>query len=449
MNSLAPRSRGVLWANPEAPAYRMAWWLLVAGMTAYMTLSASGLYVLGIPYDAPYGSFPAKLHPGTYLLTLSWLLALGSRGHLIAEAVAQARKEPLLSGYLVCMVLAFLWAAARHGPGGLAFFFDTLWMPAVAALSAALQPRHRQRQLLVAMMVLLLLNSVLALGEVMLGQRLIPLFPERPDYVEEYPFRASALIGHPLSNALATIALLPAIFLMPWPTFWRLLAAVLLVLALLSFGSRASLAGLAFYGLLACAYLLQRALRGGFSYLQLTGGLVGGVFGLTALGALVAITGVGDRIFANLSWDQSASVRLLAWDVLAYFNGADFWFGIPITSIDAVALRVGIDPRYEAIENFWIYLLLLLGLFGFSLFVAGLSMLLLSMWKKSPPLLRLAMVVHLVLASGSNTLSSKSTSLLYVVVAIQCATAFVRSPQQQKQQQLRAGERPTVMGAWR
>jgi hypothetical protein len=447
MRGAAWHNRGLAAAAQETPAQRLAWWLLIAGMTAFMTLSAPGLYVLGIPYDAPHGPFPAKIHPGTYMLCLSWLLALSSRGHLMLEVLAQARREPLLTGYLICMVLAFVWAAGRHGPGGLAFFFDTLWMPAVAALSAALQPRYRQR------------NSLVALGEVALGQRLIPLFPERPDYVEEYPFRASALLGHPLSNALATIALLPAVFLMPWSMLWRLLAAMVLVLALLSFGSRASLAGLAIYGVISAGHLLLRAVRGSFSYLQLTGGLVGAVLGLTALGALVAVTGVGERIFANLTWDNSASVRLLAWDVLDHFHGAAFWFGISIPSIDAIALRVGIDPRYEAIENFWIYLLLLLGMFGFVLFVAGIGMLLISMWKKSPPLLKMTMLVHLVLASGSNTLSSKSTSLLYLVVVIQCATAFAPSPLLAQRARALAAKaaggvkqirgRSMVMGAWR
>jgi hypothetical protein len=186
---------------------------------------------------------------------------------------------------------------------------------------------------------------------------------------------------------------------------------------------------------------------------------VGAVFGLTALGALVAVTGVGERIFANLTWDNSASVRLLAWDVLDHFHGAAFWFGISIPSIDAIALRVGIDPRYEAIENFWIYLLLLLGMFGFVLFVAGIGMLLICMWKKSPPLLKMTMLVYLVLASGANTLSSKSTSLLYLVVAIQCATAFAPSPllaQRARALAAKAADgvkqirgRSMVTGAWR
>jgi hypothetical protein len=110
--------------------------------------------------------------------------------------------------------------------------------------------------------------------------------------------------------------------------------------------------------------------------------------------------------------------------VLNYVHDADLWFGVPITRIDSIALRVGIDPRYEAIENFWLYLLLLLGIVGFALFLLGLGLLTWHLWRIATTPMRLGLVVYFLLASGANTLASKTVSLLLLAGAVQCAAAI-------------------------
>ena len=265
-----------------------------------------------------------------------------------------------------------------------------------------------------------LFNALLAIGEFGFGRRLVPMHAGRDDIIEEDYFRASALMGHPLSNALVTAALLPAVALLPWRAVWKLLGATLLGLGLLAFGSRASLAALALFALLATLPVLWRLLRGGYGYLHITGGLLAACLGAAVLAGGVAATGLGERIFKNLTWDNSANVRLRAWEVLNHVRDAEQWFGVSIPRIDNIALRIGIDPRYEAIENFWLYLLLLLGVCGFALFVLGLACLLLHLWRISAAPLRVALVVYLVLASGSNTLASKGTSLLLLTLVAQC-----------------------------
>lgn len=407
---------------------RLSWVLLVAALLAYFCLSAHALLLVGIPYDVPMGSFPAKIHPGTYLMLLAWLAGLGAQGNPLGSLGRQALQQPLLAASLACMTGVFVWACWRHGPSGLAFIIDTLCMPGVAALTVLLQPRFRQRQLLLLLMALLLLNCVVALGEFAAGRRLIPLFALGQTVEEEY-FRSSALLGHPLSNAFIVTALLPALVLMPWRLGWRLAAIVLVALGLLTFGSRSSLAVLLLYLLLAGAPPTWRLLRGGYSYTQITGGLVGAALGAAAVAAVVAATGIGERIFKNLVWDNSAAVRVRSWGVLDYVRDADLWFGIAVPRIDDIAQRVGIDPRYEAIENFWLYLLLLLGIVGFSLFVLGLALLVLHLWRRATLPLRVALVAYFVLASGANTLASKTASLLLLTLAVQCAAA-IRPPNQ-------------------
>ena len=405
----------------DGVARHVAWWLLVAAVAVYIVLSPPALTALGIPYDAPAGSFLVKIHPGTYLLLLSWAVGLASVGHPLTVVLRQLRQEPLVAAYLLCMVAVLFWAVGRHGPSGLAFIIDTLCMPAVALLAMMLHARQRQQQLLLWVMGLLLLNAVIAIGEFALRVRLLPLYAGRVDFVEEDFFRSSALFGHPLSNSLKTLALMPAVLLLPWRWPARLATGVVLTLGLLTFGSRAAMVGLAIYGAAACVPVLWRLVCGRFNYIQIMAGLLGSLLGAALLAGVVAATGLGERIFKNLSWDNSADVRRKSWDVLDYVHGLDAWLGIPVTQIDVIAQRIGIDLRYEAIENFWLYLLLLLGWLGFAVFVTGLACLLWRHWRVAAAPMRLALVVYLLVASTANTLAAKSVSLILMSVVIQAS----------------------------
>jgi len=402
----------------EPALRRLAWALLVGAVMLAMCLSAPALALLGIPYDLPLGPFPAKIHPATYLLFASYLLGLASHGNPLAVAVAQFRCHPLLALSLACMVFVFAWTAARHGPAGLAFIIDTLWTPAIGALALLLHAPQRQRRLLPLMMGLLALNAVIAIGEFALQQRLVPLSASRGEVVAEAFFRSSALLGHPLLNALVTVALLPALSLLPWPARWRWPLYALLALALLSFGGRATFVGAAFYLLLAGGGLLHRVARGDCGYLQLTGGLLGAMLACSLLAGIVAASGLGERIFSNFGWDHSAATRWHAWELLDYVRGSELWIGIPVSRIDHLAQRIGIDPRYEAIENFWLYLLLLFGAIGFVPFVIGIGALAAHLWRSAGAAMRAAVIVYFFVASGANTLASKSVSLWLLSVAL-------------------------------
>jgi hypothetical protein len=399
---------------------RLSWVLLVAAMSAYFCLSAHALLLLGIPYDVPQGSFPSKIHPGTYLMLLAWLAGLAAQGNPLASLYRQAVQQPLVFGSMLCMVAVFAWAAWRHGPTGLAFIIDTLVIVGVGVLVVLLQTRARQRQLLMLLVALLIANAVLAILESAFKARLIPLFP----VVVETHFRSSALLGHPLTNSLVMMTMLPALLLLPWRAATRVAAILLVLVALMTFGSRTTLGGLAIYALLALAAVTVRLLRGGFTYPQLTGGLVGVAVALAAVVALVAATGIADRVFENPLWDDSAAVRAKVWNVLDHVHGEDLWFGVGISRIDRIAELIGLDPQFEAIENFWLYLLLLLGIAGFTPFVLGLGLLVLHMVRLAEWPVRASIAMYFLFASASNTLSSKSMTLVLLAVMVQCTAAL-------------------------
>lgn len=402
---------------------KLAWFLFCTAIVAYVVLSAPMLLQFGIPYDAPSGPAIAKLHPATYLLILSWLVALAGYGNPLRMLVWQLRCNPLLAASFGCMVLVFVWVVWRHGSSGAAFIIEALWTPCLALFVLNLLEPKRSQQIVLVIVVLLMLNAVAALGEIVTHKRVAYLGKIEAGFVEPY-FRASSLLGHPLHNALITVSLLPVVVELPWSFMQRLAVGLLLIFAILAFGGRSSLViGCAVYVCAFVVWALRNVVRGRFNYLQLTGGSLFVMLGATALVAFVAITGLGERIFVSLQLDSSADVRFRVWSAFSFMSTTDLWIGIPPAGIDRVSLLLGLDPVFEAIENFWIYLLMQFGILGFIPFLAGLGSLLWLLWRSATVPMRLGLVVYMLVASTNNTLAAKTISLaLLAVVMVGSAT---------------------------
>lgn len=430
----------------ETLASRASWAMLLASLLAYLLLSPTTLAFLGIPYDLPGGSMPAKLHPGSYALSAALLLGLAARGHLIGQAFALARRRPLVAMYLAAMVYVGLWSVWRHGSSGAAFFVDTLWMPGIALLTMALHTRQRQQQLLWLVLAVLVLNALVALVEYPLARTLVPQNVGHEDRLPDDFFRSSALLGHPLNNALVVASLMPALWLLPVAVWQRGVLLLLMVLAMLSFGGRSSTAAVVgLYGLAAVVLVVRQVLRGGVSYVQWLLGLLTVLTGLLLLVGVVLGTGLGERIFANLTWDNSANVRLLAWRALDHLDAIDWWVGISPARTAEVADRIGLDLDYEAIENFWIALLMQVGLLGFLPFLAGLACGVAHVWRVAPAAMRLGIVLFFVVGSGANTLASKTNALLLLFVTAQAAATVV-GPQRLRRTVVRPSPSPAPTG---
>lgn len=408
-----------------------AWRLFVAGLLVLFCFSEYRLISLGYPYEAPLlGPFPFKIHPGTYLVTLSLVCALAARGHPLRAALGWARREPLLTLHLSAMVTCLLWVLYRHGSSGAAFIVDTHWLPALAAF-ALLQFDDRRRAFLFRLLaVLILANALIAMVEVATQSRLTPVYiagqAERGAGLEEH-FRASALRGHPLSNAKIAASLLPMALLLPMRGLWRWLHVGIVALSVLAFGGRAALGvSLAVYGSMALWTLASRVVRGRYSYLQLTGGSVLLLMALSGAAGFVIASGLGERIFDNLYLDNSASVRLRVWQAYDYLTQEQLWFGISARDIDQVALRLGLDPQYEAIENGWIYLSMQFGLVVFALWLVGFLSLLAWALREAAPLARAGVIVFVLVASTSNSFASKTVNVCLIVLFAATSGAQLR-----------------------
>lgn len=406
---------------------RAAWALLLAGLCLHLLLSSHALIALGYPYEAPLlGPFPFKIHPGTYLVALALLCALASRGNPLGAAWRAARAHPLPTLHLLVMVGCLVWLVWRHGTSGAAYFVDTHWMPALVALTLMHLDDRRRAVLLKLLAIAIAGNALVALAEYATAQRLVPLAMsgQFSGFSFGDHFRSSAFLGHPLVNAKVTGMLLPCVLLLPLRAAWRWLHVLLLLLAMLAFGGRAGLAIAAvIYGTWGLLFLLNEAVRGRWSYLQLTGGSVLLLLVAAAVVGVVLATGIGDRIFSTFYLDNSASVRLRVWEIYGLVSAQDLWLGMSAREIDKVALKLGLDPQFEAIENGWIVLSLQLGLVVFALWLLGFGCLLLWLFRQSSGLVAAGVVVYLLNASTTNALAAKTISQGLMVTFVVSAAA--------------------------
>lgn len=397
---------------------RVVYVLVMMALGAYLTVPQSLLTLFGIPYTAPTGSFIYKLHPGTYLLSVALVLALFRSGNPLTALAARLKETPLLAFYLIGIVVPMVYSLLRYGFSGSAFFIDTLLMPAAIALLMTRFSREDLRSCYLWILSLVLLNAAISLVEALFEHHLIPFTLSGGIPVVVDKFRSAALYGHPLDGSIITGTMLLASIDQPLGPLKRLALYGFLILALLAFGGRTSL-------ILSVSVLLthdlitisRKLLRGAYDYLRIVAGLIVSMLALPAFVGLVWVSSLGERIFTSLYYDDSASVRVRIFGVLRYLDAYDLLFGIPPTVISNIAIRIGLDPNYNAIENFWLFMLLQFGVIVLAVFVIGFFCGMRLLWRRVGIGGRCALVVFLLTASTTNSLVSK-TSVLTLLFAV-------------------------------
>ncbi|WP_295389124.1 VpsF family polysaccharide biosynthesis protein [uncultured Thiodictyon sp.] len=391
---------------------RLPFYLAWLGLLLYLLISDDLLVLVGIPYNIPGGSFLIKLHPGTYLIALGFVLLLlqgDPRQHwprLFAVAPA-----PLLFGGVVLSVA--IYSLIRFGPSGSAFYIDTLLMPPLLATLLLQAPLELRRRAFRMVVVVLALNALLSIGEAATKINLIPSVPNLDDDF----FRATALGGHPLKNSLTTATTLIACVILPRGVLMWLIP--LLVLGILGFGERlplglsllilGGLGGYYFVKELAARSIDPRLIFAFFSaFLMIGAGMV----------TLVVGFDFGHRIFQNLSWDNSAHSRILVFQAFNYLGVEDWLWGMGPDRISGVLERLISSTTVAGWENFWVLLFMQVGLAGFIPLTIALFGMIIGLTRRGPPALKWAAVIFLLLASANNSLATKNQGLAILVAVL-------------------------------
>lgn len=407
---------------------RPGWLLFAAGIVLYMTLPAALLSLWGVPYDSPGGSVLVKFHAGTYVLAVATLLLCAGGGNPLRGLAGALVEERWLSLHILSTALLLAYSIFRYGSSGSAFVIESLMMAPICALGVTRMDAAERRRLFRLIMVLIAANAALAIGESLLHLRLVPYTVSGGVAIKDLYFRSTALQGHPLENAILTavLALLALELRIGWMARLGLMA--LLMLALLAFGSRTGFA-LTLAALASAMVLVagRGLLAGRYSYRAIMGaGALAMLLLALGIGGAAAL-GLGERIFGQALWDDSAQVRLHIWSVFAYLRPEDLVFGIAPAEIEDLIYRLGLNYPQETIENFWLLMLMQFGAIGMVPFVGGLAAGMIHLWRLSGLPGRLALAVFLAIASTNNSLAAKCHSLVLLYAAVAASQRAVRA----------------------
>jgi hypothetical protein len=270
------------------------------------------------------------------------------------------------------------------------------------------------------------LNVFIALYESLTFTNLFPLAVDPDAEMTEVAvdFRANAFYSHPLTASLVTsmaVYLLYAMrmrFIFAAPIFGTLL------IGLLAFGGRTALAVTLIISTLVAVWtlfsgIIRRNLRLDFVLALSTATVIVPLL----LYVVVTQTTIADRIIDTLYFDDSAAVRATQWHVFEYISLKNWLFGISHDDLAVLKYQIGLGGKDTDIENFWMLMLLNLGLIGFAIFLAAFAAFLFHLGRYSRSVNGWLLVISsLIIDSGSNSLGVKSSDL-FIEVAFLVAMA--------------------------
>lgn len=290
-------------------------------------MSNNLLFGIGIRYMSGTGSFVERLHPSFYLLCLlccSTALFRPGMGARIPDWQRGSWRVPLFIAMFVLLVVAML---ARSGGGDLSAIITTFLAPAMLAYVLQFAGVRTLRAVGGFLQSFFVANSALGVAEFLSGWRLLPFYAA--DQLITFDARPTALLGHPLINALLTGAILLIILsrLVSKGLSWRLLCqAGLHFSAMFVFGGRAAL--VLCFGLAALFLVRHFGLMSKVKLFVSRRAMVLALLSLFGLAAILA-NGIADplleRFVASAKSDQA---RMASATVLAELTPGEWLIGM-------------------------------------------------------------------------------------------------------------------------
>jgi hypothetical protein len=404
-------------AAPARPAFAG---LLTGALAVFLVLifavSPFALNALGFDYSEAGGNPLTKLHPATFYISAVAAIALLATGRPFGAAVEVCRTSPSIVAMLAGTGLAAAHAALISGLP-VTPLIET-FVPAVLSLALLSRlPEGRGRVLALLIHALMIGNAVLGIGELLSGWRLTPFALKGVEL--EYEWRSTALLGHPLANALITGCYVLALALgggrdLPWLA--RAGAFLVSLVAMATFGGRAAtVLVLALLGVLllrtALAFLNGARIR--------TGAL---------LASLAAVPPVGMGLFLLASTNFFAHfVERFADDSGSAQTRSDMF--VVFDKVPLVELLLGPDQRQvvtwqgmlgleRGIESFWLCFALFYGLAVSLVIFAGILMLCRDIVRACRPGAAWVLLFFIAVCSLSLSLAGKSNILAQVTVML-------------------------------
>jgi hypothetical protein len=411
MAQTATRVSGYL----TAPAGVFFGGLLVLDVVLMFAVSGYLLIESGWNYGDAGGSPLEKIHPATLLAGFILLLSAMTAGNPLVPIVKELGERPRVVFYLitVCLMMAQAVLVVR-----LPFtaFIDTFIGPALVFLLLAEIDEERRRRLAWLVHGLFLINSLVGISEVGLGFRLTPLHIEGETLEEEW--RASALIGHPLSNAMLTGSYMVLLLFggaRDLPQFLKAVVFLVAAAGMVVFGGRAASALVALFVAWHVLRRLAEVLAGRpFDPALVLVAIVG--LPLVAGGVIMlGDAGFFDRFLSRFIDDHgSASTRVEMFALFKHLTWGEILLGPDADYVHNLMRHYGLD---YGIESFWVAVVLSYGLIAALVLFAGIFFF---CWEVVAARRRslAAMLYFFAVASASLSLSAKTHAFAMFIVMI-------------------------------
>ena len=401
-----------------AAALETAWLLGHAAIVILLlTISPLALVDLDWHYYDTGGTFLDKLHPATLIAFALVLLPVVTARNPLSAAIEFVARNVKLMPFVLATIFTMVYAAQLFGHSFTIFIETFIGAVAMFVLFSNLDENTR-RKLALLLHLLLFVNAVLAFYEVFTGFRLTPLVVNGEELLDEP--RATALLGHPLSNALVAGCYATVLALGGGKDLPQLLRTPLLFVALASlvpFGGRAATATCLLTLLMIGAGVGARILRGQrFNRGNLIAALF--MFPVCAIGLVTAFEfGWLDTLLDRLVDDEgSAGTRIVMFELFNHFTLSELFWG---TNPQELMTWVRLYGLEYGIESFLVAFLLHYGIFTAIVFMPNLFYFLYLLVRATGTRKTWFPVFYFfVVALASVSLSSKSPILSIIVVLL-------------------------------
>ncbi|WP_439542993.1 VpsF family polysaccharide biosynthesis protein [Hyphomicrobium sp.] len=343
--------------------------LLTAALAVYavliLSISPFALAALGFDYGDAGGNVLTKFHPATFFICFLALAAACGTGDPLSAAVRAFHETPaalfMIGAVLIACAQAIVVTKIPFTP-----LLETFLPAPLVLLLLRVIPERRGRTLALLLHALLIGNAVLGIGEFLTGWRLTPFVIDGEDL--NYEWRATALLGHPLANAMLTgtyIVILAVGGGRDLRPLVRAAAFAICLASMAAFGGRgATVLALLMLALIAGRRLLA-VLNGG--HLD-TRAMMAAIVAVPVAGIgllLLAHSNFFERILDRFADDTgSAQTR---WDMLELVGRIPFSDFVFAPDHRQVLTWQGILGLERGIESFWLSMAL-----SYGLIVAGL-----------------------------------------------------------------------------
>lgn len=399
------------------PATRLFGVALAFTIALFLMVSPLMLDNFGWHYGAPGGSVIEKIHPATWVLFAILFLSAAVRGNPLSALVEAGHRHPgvLLYAAGVGVLIAQAIIILRQP---FTVYIDTFLAPVAAFLLFHQMTEARGHRLSLLIHALFFLNAVIGIAEFVFGFRVTPFVIEGVEFAAEW--RSSALLGHPLSNALMTGCYVLALAVgagREMPFFVRLTVFAVTALSMAVFGGRAAtlvlillLAALGIKKMLAILAGGKMDLRGvWFMLAAIPVAIAGSLF--------IYDVGFFDRFLSRIFDDDgSAGTRLAMLYLFRHLSWYDLMFGADPSHLQTYTTIYGLEL---GIESFWLAMIMVNGLVvALPFFVAlGVFCLAVARAAQMGPALWV-FVSFFAVASASLSLSAKTPDFAILVIMI-------------------------------